>query len=222
MSKPDYIPRRDSDCRAWALNFAAHLSADPARYGVSVERAAAGMERAQAFELAMMKVIDPATRTSPNVAAKDDVRRALVAQLRQTVRLVKAHVGGAASDLINLGLPLDGERPHPAGPPESGPTLTLTLQGGYRLKVRLADPQHPRTRQKPRGTVGAGLWIKIGGDAPRSTDECQFAALATSSTHTLQLTAAAGTHPLYVIARWFDTQGKQSPAGAVACGRVAA
>ncbi len=48
-------------------------------------------------------------------------------------------------------------------------------------------------------------------EPPATTEHCCFAALVTKSAHTLQLPAPSEGQKLWVLARWFDTRGRQGP-----------
>src|SRR5687768_8500324 len=103
MPRPDYIPRRDVDCRAWAANLARQRSVDPARFGVPADLAAELLARVDDFAAALTAATDPPTRTRPAVATKDAARRRLTELARRAARLVKANVDVSAPDLIDLG-----------------------------------------------------------------------------------------------------------------------
>ncbi|HYE21859.1 MAG TPA: hypothetical protein VEA69_25695 [Tepidisphaeraceae bacterium] len=241
MPRPDYIPRPDGACRTWAASLAGHLSAEPARFGVSADLAAELAARADEFAAALSVSRAGGTRTRIAILTKDDARRRMTDLARRAARLAKAHAGVTPRDLATLGLSIDGHRPPVLAPPATGPHLMVTTAPNCRLVVRLVDLSRPSTLQKPRGTLGAGIWVRLGPRfagadpphpadmaavqslpyatgpdvPPRSTDECTLAALATRGRVTLTLPAAAGLRSAYVVARWFDTRGNPSPPGPI-------
>lgn len=214
----DNLPQRDSELRAWAANFAAHLQADAPRFGISADDAAAFALLSQSYALALAAALEPDTRTRPRVAAKNSARAALRAGARKLWRIVSAHPGLTSSDRVALGLTPPGRHAKPAGPPVTRPMVLVDPRG----RVRLVDHDAPGRRRKPPGVIGALLFTRIDGAAPQGAQDAQFAALATRDRCTLALSPQDRSRTLWVLAQWVNSRGETGPLSAPARTVIAA
>lgn len=221
MPRPDYLPRRDADLDVWAANFSQRLSASPESFGATAPEAEQVAGLVEAFHLARSVALNPQSRTKPAVALKDQARRQLTAVLRPLVRRIQAFPGLSDADRADLALSIPGERPVTSSAIDSPPLLIVQRQVGFRARVLIRDAERRTSRQKPRGALGAGLWVKLGDEAPVGTDECRFATLATASQTMLQFASSTHGQHAWVIARWFNTRGQQGPASAAVRFRIA-
>lgn len=221
MPRPDYLPRRDADLDVWAANFSQRLSASPESFGATAPEAEQVAGLVEAFHLALSVALNPQSRTKPAVAFKDQARRELTGALRPLARRIQAFAGLTDAARADLGLSIPGDRPVSGSAIDSPPLLIVQRQVGFRARVLIRDAAGRTSRQKPRGTLGAGLWIKLGDEAPVGTDECRFAALATASQTTLQFANNTNGQLAWLIARWFNTKGQQGPPSAAVRFRIA-
>jgi hypothetical protein len=216
MPRPDFLPRGDSDFARWATTFATTLALDPTRYGVSEDDAAALLLQNQSFATALRAAIDPRTRTAPAVAGKTASRSSLALRLRQLARMIRAHPGVTDQERIALGLTPLITIAAPLGPPRSRPVLIARPLSGNRIRLRLRDDAASGHRGKPPGTVGAVLFLKVGGAMSASPSDYAYAGIVTTSIHTLKLAPGLAGRDVWLTARWFNLRGEEGPAAAPA------
>jgi hypothetical protein len=217
----DALPRRDAALSAWALTLAAGLRAAPANYfGVPPAGVDELSGRADAFAAALAATATPATRTRPATAGKNRARAALEIVARRVVRVLLAQGQVSDAERINLGIDPRGKRVRPAavpdgpqpmtpGAPAARPHLILRHDG----RVRVYDPSRVNRRGRPAGAWAALVFVKIGGDAPRSPDEARLAAVVTRGAAQLALPSDAVGQRVWVIARYVNLRGQMGPPG---------
>ena len=162
MATNSYIPAKDADFRNWIVNLAALITATPAAYGLAAPDAVIIQAQADAFNAAYETAINPATRTSPAVAAKDAAR--VLAE--QTVRPYCQDISRspAVSNELKVGLGLN--LPNPTRPPIPPPTVAPQLlldnatPGNHTLRYR--DSSSPAGKAKPIGSIGVELYVATG------------------------------------------------------------
>src|SRR5688500_457350 len=102
--RTSYFPSTDSSLLAFAANLVARLSAAPQDYGVSPQQAADLAARQQALAAAQARVSEPATRTRPNIADRNDAREAFKAEARRIVSIIKGQPDVTDAQRLALGL----------------------------------------------------------------------------------------------------------------------
>lgn len=218
----DIPPKGADDLLVWAANFAHHLVLHPQACGVDPADAAEfqGMYDAYAAALAAVKV--PESRTRVSVAEKDTARDILRRRARELIRIVRAHRGFGAEQAAALNLPLRAAPVARLSPPATAPQLHLRPQNSLRNSLRILDAVNPQRRARPHGVIGCEVWVKIGGERPRSIEECRYHGLATRSHGTLSFPAGSGNQTCWAIGRWINQRGEAGPPSIVASATIAA
>jgi len=211
IPRPDFIPRRDTDFLAWQKNFSTRLSSDSVAFGISPADAAALAILSDSFAAALSLAIEPGSRTRPNIATKNSARAELATRARQLARRIQSDPAVTDAQKIDLGLTPSSAAPPAGGPPRSRPILSVRPLTGGRARLRLADAESPNHRGKPPGTVGAILFVKIGGAMPTLTQDYSYAGMATTAIHTIQLPPEAHCQEIWITARWFNLRGEEGP-----------
>jgi hypothetical protein len=207
----DALPRRDHPLADWCLRLAGALLAAPDyAYGVSPADAAELDERARAFRDALALIDDPATHTPVARDAKRDRRRRLEPVARRVARVVTAHPGVSDADRINLGL---NPRERPAKRRVAAPTARPHARIDPYGRVRVWDPARPHARTRPPGTWAALVFVKLGGDAPASPDECYLAVVTARGSVKLKLPIEHFGRQVWVCARYVNERGDLGPPG---------
>lgn len=164
----DPLPARDADFAAFASQFAAGWV--PATFNVVLPSSVSLIAAAGAFEVALNLVRDPATTTTPAIAAKDALRASLSASLRGAIRSAQAaFLAGTASEqsLLDLGVRPNSVVRTPISGPQFAPQMALDAVGIGVTDLRITQIDQETglavsTRRYPYGIVGAEVQRKIG------------------------------------------------------------
>lgn len=213
-------PDGDLELSPFAGNFDVKLSSQPTVYGTTAAEALIVHNLTVDFQARLATVSDPETRTRGTIAAKNTSKKALIAKLRQVIRVVNAQVNLSEQQRIDLGLNPRDVEPTPIGVPTTRPVV-LVDNAGY---LRLADETQLDRKGKPVGVMGAFVYTKLAAPSEPAPDldGTKFAALATRTSHQLSLPADAEGKRLYVFAQWVNERGQAGPTSAVASATIAA
>jgi hypothetical protein len=90
------------------------------------------------------------------------------------------------------------------------PIATIDNSERLRQTINFADASAPNIKRRPKGVVGAEIYLKIDGPPPGNETECTFLALDTQTLHTAEfLPEHAGKTAWYLI-RWLFKDGSKS------------
>ena len=128
----------------------------------------------------------------------------------------------------NLGIALRRVGGPPARTPTTCPVVIVEGAGRLTHVLRFLDEATPTSRARPRGVIGAEVWVTVEGagagagavgaegGAPR------FVALATSAPARVTFDAREGGKTAAYILRWVSTTGERGPWSRVVQGTIAA
>src|SRR5512141_2322551 len=100
----DYLPKRETELKAFALNFAAKTTATPSAYGLVANDATQISDAAQDFADKLDLATSPAGCIPANVELKNQAKDVLVAILRGYAMQIKNNRAVSNADKINLGI----------------------------------------------------------------------------------------------------------------------
>lgn len=219
---PDVPPQSDQGLNAFAANFDTKITATPTAYGLVAADATAYHALATDYATRLATAVNPATRTKVTVAAKNTSKAALVAKTRTLAKVVNAYPPITNAQRAELGLNLRDSTPTPIPPPATRPIISFDTTGPLVSKLRIADELSPSSRAKPSGAIGCEVWVKIGGTAPISINDCRYEGLATRNQATVEFPAGSGNQTCYAIGRWINERGQVGPASNVVSATIAA
>jgi hypothetical protein len=216
-------PTADAPLRAFAENASALITGTPTVYGLLASDATDLAALVSDFGTRLETSTTPSTRTRGTIAGKQTSKLALLAKLRQLIRIISAHPGVTNAQRADLGLNPRDVVPTPIPAPATRPLVTVDVDG----TIRLVDETTPNRRGKPTGVRGAVVYTKIvpaddAGPAPLTPDEAKFAALATRPRVPLTLPAGSKNKTLWVLAQWYNERGELGPVSAPASSVIAA
>lgn len=209
----DYIPRRNTDLRDWAANFAVLISADPGVYGLSAPEAAAVQAASDAFAAANTAASDPSTRTSATVAARREARAALLLLVRRAAAIIRADDSVTAGQRAALGLTAPDGAPSPVPAPTTFPLIGVVGATPGRHELRFADSATPDRRAKPPGAIGLQLFCAVGDDPPGAAGAGAARLVGQYTANPIRVShdpGEAGKTATY-YARWVTRRGLTGP-----------
>ncbi len=157
-----YIPGPDSAFNAWFSNFSTLLTASPTTYGLVAGDATAVAAQLAVWAPAYALTVDPTTRTSVTIAAKDAARTASEATVRPYAQLISRNAGVTNDDKVAIGVNLPNASRTPIPPPTTAPAVSLESSIHFQTTIRYYDTSTPTTKAKAAGAIGMELWRKIG------------------------------------------------------------
>jgi hypothetical protein len=209
-----YIPRADGAFDAWQTNFQAYIDAHygelglPSDVPVRVKVARIDWDRAYADHTAARQAAAAARRE------KDDRRGDYDALIREVVRRVQARVSVTDAQRAALGITVRDAEPTPAPAPTTRPLVVVDFSKRLRHTLPYVDESTPTRRARPRGVIGAEVWVKVAapGDPPPSgPGELTFLLLSTRTPAVAEFDGPDGGKTAHYMLRWLSTRGEAGP-----------
>jgi hypothetical protein len=209
-----FIPARDADLALFLANFATLLTATPTAFGVTAPDAATNQGFNDAFQAALVTANDPATRTTPTIAAKDSAKAAAVSFCRTLAQQIQAFPTITDEQLANLGLTVRQTGRTPTPPPATYPLLGIVQQAAHACIMTIADQNTPAGRARPQGYAGCELYVSYGAVAPVSLAGMSYVGLQTRFAFNWDLGSANVGQRAWLIGRWINRSGESGPTSA--------
>lgn len=207
----DFLPAREADLAQWTANFHALTTATPLAYGLTAPQALQFATLDDIWQAALSLALDPPTRTAPTVAAKD----VAMTNIKGYARLLAAAVRGFPSitpeQLSALGLTVPSGSRTPVPPPVTYPIVSVLSTAGNAITLAMADQNTPNARRRPRGVVGAQVYVAFGASPPTGIDQMTFLGLQTRFPANWLMGAANQGKLAWFIARWSNFKGQTGP-----------
>ncbi len=220
----DVLPRREIDLMRWARNFSEKLNTapGPGGYGVTVQEAVDYAALLAEAEEAYAQANEPETRTRVAVTRKDEVLSELKAMSRVLVKVIKARPSVTNDQRVLLGLAARRSgRATKINRPGLMPVVRVGRVMGWRLELRLSEPDASGRRRLPVGVSGAAVMFYVGDQPPTSIEAWQYA--GTFSKTRVELEVQAGLAPgarVWYTARWLSPTYQPGPVASPTSVRV--
>lgn len=231
-----YMPRPDAKFGGWVEHYAPALRAwwldqgmDPAGLD-PLTLAVKAWDEAFLAHLAARAAAEAAT------AAKDRARGELEEIVRGLTRFVQNHPKMTDPARAELGIALRRVGGPPARTPTTCPVVIVEGAGRLTHVLRFMDESTPTSRARPRGVIGAEVWVNV--EAPGEGAGAgvgagvgagagvggmgRFVALATSAPARVTFGAGEGGRLAVYALRWVSTTGERGPWSRPARGTIAA
>lgn len=213
----DYLPQTDGGLAQWAGNFAALISADPGRFGVTAQDAQAIAQAVQAYLSAYTTAVEPITRTKVKVLVKNKARKAMVAVVRRYAGLIKANpaVSGPSKADLGLGRERLGQGRTRVSAPSTRPMLSLYDIQPHCHVLRYLDTGdtdgNNRGGGKPAGVLGLQLFCHVGDTPPMDPQDARFERFVTRQPVRVEFKPEQVGKRVHYFARWQNAKGETGP-----------
>jgi hypothetical protein len=206
MQSP-YIPATDSGFDSWLANFSGLITATPADFGLTAPDAVIIANAYTAWNAAFLTATNPATRTSPAIAAKDAERLLAEQVVRPYAISISRNPAVTNLDKTAVGVNLPNSARTPIPPPLTVPGLTLVGAIHFVHTLAFRDTSTPTTKAKPFGAIGMELWrtLAVGPSADPAT-ATQIGVL-TKSPNTIGYTSPDVGKTATYWGRWITRSG---------------
>lgn len=202
-----YLPPADPAFDAWFANFSALITANPTDFGLVSGDATTIAASFTAWHTAYLAATNPATRTSPTIAAKDAERLNSEALIRPYATQISRNPAVDNADKTAVGVNLPNSARTPVPPPTTQPTLSLVSAIHNLQTLAYRDSATPTTKAKPPGAIGLELWRTMATAPAVDPSAAQLVGIVTKSPSAQGTnTGDAGKFATY-FARWTTRSG---------------
>lgn len=163
-ANPAYIPTKKADLRAWAVNFAARLTADEAGYGIEPADSAAINAVVTPWVAAYDLTQDPGTRTPAAIADADAKQAAMLVVVRPFAVTISANADVTDELKSEAGVTIRSTVRTPVSVPTALPLLAVVAATVGAAKVRVNNSESPTSKKVPDGCAGIEVFAKFGAD----------------------------------------------------------
>jgi hypothetical protein len=206
-----YIPAKDADYADWLDNFATLIAAAPTDYGLVAGDGTAIDASRDAFLAAYALAVNPSTRTTPTVAAKDAARASSQALARSLAVQVQAWPSITPELLGDLGLTVRDLTPTPIPAPTTTPLLSVVGGTNLAQTVRYSDELTPAARKKPFGAIALQLYRHVGTTPPAGPEDASFYGSFTKNPVLSEFDSGDAGKTCTYFGRWQTRRGLVGP-----------
>jgi hypothetical protein len=219
----DYIPATDAGFRAWAVNFASHMTSDFAAYMMTPAQAAVIQAAVDDFVEKYEITLDPDLKTKTTVIAKDNARSIAEGMCRDFAILIKDNLGIDDESKVAAGVrPINPDR-DPINVPMTSPLLNVLGNTPGTQTLRFADPTTPDSKAKPFGAGSLQLFLAVTeGDEPAPLTDARFHSMPTKNPIAVDFTQEQDGKLATYYARWASVKGEFGPWSLPIAMRIAA
>lgn len=214
MPSSDYIPRPDADFNTWQSQFSAILSQNIGFWPIDGNLTSAFFDAATAWDTAYSALVESRARAESATRTKDTAREGMERALRPLVKQIQSLLEVTNGDRANLGITVRAMGGGPVMAPTTSPRVQVVGGGRLTHELRVGDESTPTSKAKPKGVLGAEIWLAIvGQDEPMPTDlnAYKYQSLTTrGSVRTTFPSADKGKLAVYML-RWVSTRGDHGP-----------
>ncbi len=197
----NYLPREEAKLVTWTGEFNTNINANPTHYGLVAAQATQYQAKRTTFVNAYNKVQNPVTRTPPNIVAKNDAKKALIAATRSLVDVIQAWPEMTDEKRRELKITVRDKRPTPSPVPGT-PFVRVESIDGREVTVNLQ--QSKRIKGKPAGVSGANVFVYYGEQPPATANGWTFETGTGRTKVTLTLDAVESACTAWITAFWFN------------------
>jgi hypothetical protein len=190
---------------------------DGVALGIPTDMANTAVNAASVFESAYLRAREPATRTAPIVADRQQKLEAFKVAVRPVISFIQA---GNYSDeqKRRLMLKIYDTHPTPAPRPTAQPMVELTLLNPTSLRVLVRDPSDPDRRSKPAGvrSIMVMLHRNAGQTPPANPNAWQLFGQEGRTSFEASFPDLARPETIWMRAAYVSTRNETGPLGEAA------
>jgi hypothetical protein len=207
---PDSISgASDSELLTIATNLHTTIATTPTVFGLTAAFATALEGARDDFDQELTLHVTKQAAAKSQRLTKDQMRSALEVFVRDARTLAKAAKTSEAN-IASMGIPSQSA----AAPANATvPAASVDTRERLRHTISFRDHAFPENKRKPRGTVGAEIWVKVGETAPGNEKDCVFLTLDTLTPHVAEYEPTDAGKTAHYMLRWSMRDGSVSAWG---------
>ena len=202
-----YIPPTDAGFADWLLNFSTLITASPTTYGLVTGDATIIAAQNTAYAAALATATNPATRTSPTIAAKDAAKSLALAVVRPYAVSISLNPAVTDEDKVAVGVTVRKLVPTPIPAPTAIPQVSLVSAIPLEQTLKIVNAATPTTKAKPFGARLIEVWTSVGITAATDPAQLSFRGAVTKIPTKLTFDAADRGKICTVAARYATAGG---------------
>jgi len=210
MAQTNFIPRSDAEFNLWQLALITQTQASVAAWGILPADVTALVALQLLWNNAFAKASNKQNRSAADVQAKDDARALYEAALRKFIAQWLANNPKVPnSERQRMGLTVKTGTRTAKPVPETYPVAVIDFSTRMQHAIAFADVTMPNTKAKPDGVHGCEVWVKLGGEAPKSAAECTYLATDTATPYVATFSGDDVGKTAWYMLRWVNTRGER-------------
>jgi hypothetical protein len=213
MKNTDYVPGMESKFLIWSENYVNALVANAERWGIPQNTLTGLNALHTTFKEKYALAENPATRTKIAVQAKNDAKKAFIANIRRVYRsfvLYNENVTNDDRDLLQV--PIHDTTATPATAPTTAPAGTINTAVHLRHTIKVVDTAELSKRGGlPAGVHGFETWRKTGGEIPVNNNDFAYLNFSSTSTLTVDYPLEDAGKTVWYRFRWATNTNQHGP-----------
>lgn len=188
----------DSELIEVANQLIAALTADPAAYNVTPAQITALTTLKDTFNTDVTAQVAALAASKAATASKEASRSPLIAEMRTRRDVAKA-AGATEAKMAETGLPFGGDKVPPTATVPAGAVDTSER---LRHTIHWTEATTPDNKRRPRGAMGAEIYVKLDGPPPTDEKQCTFLTVDSATPYVAQYDGADAGKMAHYLMRW--------------------
>lgn len=206
MASDSIASLSDSALLAMATNLHDTIFTTPANYGQAPAYVTNLNNAVEAFSTALGEHVSAQATAKMKTVTKNDTRSTLESLIRDARVSAKAAKISEANT-TQMGIPSGGSKV-----PTNATVPAVSVDTSERLRHKLdwTDADAPGNKKKPRGAIGAEIWVKIDGPPPGNEADCVFLTLDAFTPYVKEYSPTDAGKMAHYMLRWSMRDGSVS------------
>ena len=179
------------------------MTPNPAAYGTTAPQIAALSTLMDTFDNDVTAQVAAAAASKAATATKEGSRAPLVAAMRGHRDTAKAS-GATEAQMAATALPFGGEKVPPSATVPAG---SVDTSQRLRHTISWTDAAAPDNKRRPRGAMGAEIFVKIDGPPPTDEKQCTFLTVDAATPYVAQYDGTDAGKMAHYMLRWRMREG---------------
>ncbi len=181
----------------------AALTADPAAYNATPADITALTNLKDTFDTSVTSQVAAEAAKKAATATKDADRIPLELAMRTRRDVAKAH-GATEAQMAATALPFGGDKV-----PSNATVPVASVDTSERLRhtISWTEATTPDNKRRPKGTIGAEIFVKIDGPPPTDVKECTYLATDSATPYVIDYPGSEAGKMAHYMLRWAMKDG---------------
>ena len=176
----------------------AAMTANPPAYGTTVQAISALNTLREDFDTDVTDQVAADAAKQAATAKKEGSRALLIEGMRSHRETAKA-AGATPAQMAATSLPSGGETVPPTA---TVPNASVDTSQRLRHTIHWVEATTPDNRRRPRGAMGAEIFVKIDGPPPTDVSQCTYLATDSATPYTVEYDGSNAGKMAHYMLRW--------------------
>lgn len=183
------------------------MTADPAAYGTTIQAVAALGVIRDTFDTDLTAQIAALAASKASTATKEGSRSPLVNAMRGHRDTARAS-GATEAQMAATALPFGGDKVPPTA---TVPIGSVDTSQRLRHTISWTEATTPDNKRRPRGAMGAEIYVKLDGAPPIDEKECSFLTVDSATPYVVIYDGTDAGKMAHYLMRWRMRDGTTGP-----------